>query len=173
MTPLSELRRAAEGASPGKWAAFNMVHKERGDQMTPEEIGEYVTNSVRKSQSRGDADRFLFITAHPGDGLDICLVGNGPLGPHNAHFIALANPSTILSLLDELEGARKALERISRVSEGQVWLPLAIAAREALREAVAPFKPAGSYERALKALADLDNALAPMTGENKPQKETP
>ncbi len=77
--------------SPAPWVAANMVHAERGDAMTPDEIGQYVANSVRKSIEDGGAtDRFLFITGVGDDAPDICLVGNGPRGPANARLIALA-----------------------------------------------------------------------------------
>lgn len=75
----------------GNWRAFNMVHAERGDAMTPEEIGEYVKNSVIKSiESGGSKDRFLFISTDEQDSPDICLIGNGPDGPANAVLIASA-----------------------------------------------------------------------------------
>ena len=75
--------------TPGRWLAANMVHAERGDRMTPEELGEYVANSVKRSRAEGGTDDFLFITT-PGDDVpDICHVGNGPTGPHNARAIAV------------------------------------------------------------------------------------
>lgn len=75
----------------GEWQAFNMVHADRGDAMTPEEIGEYVKNSVLKSiADGGSADRFLFISTGEEGAPDICLVGNGPNGPANAKLIAAA-----------------------------------------------------------------------------------
>lgn len=77
--------------TPGPWKAFNMVHGEHKRPMTPEEIGEYVTNSVRKSiEDGGSADRFLFISGPGEDAPDICHVGNGPRGPVNAALIASA-----------------------------------------------------------------------------------
>lgn len=104
---LAEIRALAEAATPGDWMACNMVHAERGDQMTPEEIGEYVTNSVKL----GDPDRFLFITTSGEIAPDICHIGNGPAGPANAAFIAAAKPANVLSLLDALTSTRERAER--------------------------------------------------------------
>lgn len=87
--------------TPGPWMALNMVHAERGDQMTPEEVGEYVAGCVRL----GSPDRFLFVTNEPG-APDICHIGNGPSGPANARLIAAAP--------DLLE----ALEEFSREYDG-------------------------------------------------------
>lgn len=88
----------------GNWQAFNMVHADRGDAMTPEEIGEYVKNSVLKSiEDGGSADRFLFVSSGGPDARDICLVGNGPDGPANAALIAAA--PHLLSILSELDGS--------------------------------------------------------------------
>jgi len=76
--------------TPGPWRVLNMVHAERGDAMTPEELGEYVANSVRLTiEGGGTADRFLFISTE-GDGPDLCHVGNGPRGPFNAMLMAAA-----------------------------------------------------------------------------------
>lgn len=77
--------------TPGNWRAFNMVHADRGDAMTPEEIGEYVKNSVIKSiENGGSRERFLFVSTDAPDSPDICLVGNGPDGLANAVLIAAA-----------------------------------------------------------------------------------
>lgn len=94
LAPLVELAGAirddAEKATPGPWAAYNMVHADRGDQMTPEEIGEYVCGMVKM----GDPSRFLFVSGKHDDGgdADICHIGNGQRGPANARLIvALRN----------------------------------------------------------------------------------
>lgn len=85
----------------GPWQAFNMVRDERGDAMTPDEMGEYVANSIRKSaEDGGSLDRFLFVSKSDG-GPDICHIGNGPLGPSNAHLIA-ASPELYEALEDVL-----------------------------------------------------------------------
>ena len=54
--------------------------------MTPEELGEYVCNSVKK----GTHDKFLFVSGRHADGgdADICHIGNGPCGDANARRIA-------------------------------------------------------------------------------------
>jgi hypothetical protein len=66
--------------------------------MTPEEIGEYVKNSVLKSiENGGSTTEFLFITTGA-DAPDICLVGNGPRRAFHAHLIAAA--PALLSLVE-------------------------------------------------------------------------
>lgn len=74
--------------TPGKWHAANMVHAERGDRMTPEELGAYVTANVKRSRAEGGSDNFLFVTTEGEDVPDICHVGNGPRGPFHARAIA-------------------------------------------------------------------------------------
>lgn len=84
----------------GNWTVFNMVHAERGDAMTPEEIGEYVKNNVLKSiEDGGSAERFLFISTGEENAPDIALIGNGPNGPANAALIAAA-PELLAALHD-------------------------------------------------------------------------
>jgi hypothetical protein len=91
--------------TPGEWRAFNMVHEDHGGPMTPEELGEYVKNSVIKSlEFGGSPDRFLFISTGEEDAPDICHVGNGPTGPANARLIAAAP-----NLLDALKIAAETL----------------------------------------------------------------
>jgi hypothetical protein len=100
--------------TPGPWIACNMVHAERGDAMTPEEIGEYVKNSVTRSISDGGAsDRFLFISTEGDDVPDICHVGNGPTGPANARLIAAAP-----DLLEALLGVVHTLDVHGHVDSG-------------------------------------------------------
>lgn len=87
----------------GNWCVFNMVHADSGEAMTPEEIGEYVKNSVLKSiENGGSPHRFLFVSTTDEDAPDICLVGNGPNGPANAALIAAA--PIMHAILDELNG---------------------------------------------------------------------
>lgn len=104
MTDTTKLRELLAAATPGPWEPFNMVHADTGEQMTPEEIGEYVCNAVKQ----GDPSRFLFISGkHPdGGNADICHIGNGPKGPYNSHLIvALRNEAE--ALLDRLEAAEE------------------------------------------------------------------
>jgi hypothetical protein len=107
-SPTQEAGGIAQPHTPGPWIACNMIHAERGDQMTPEELGEYVANNVRKTLEDGGFDHFLFITT-PGDGPDICHVGNGPRGPANARLIA-ASPNLLEALdPDTLEAIADAI----------------------------------------------------------------
>jgi len=77
--------------TPGPWIAYHMTHAERGDNLTPEELGEYVCNSVKKSALASGTTDFLFVSAEKPDGpADVCHVGNGPTSPANAKLIAAA-----------------------------------------------------------------------------------
>lgn len=95
-----------QGWTKGPWLALNMT-TDGGRQMTPEEIGEYVANSVRI----GVLDMFLFVSAKHDDGsaADVCLVGNGTKGPYNANLIAAA---------PDMAGAMQ--EFIDRCDRGEV-----------------------------------------------------
>lgn len=99
--------------SPGPWGIYRMT--KAGEPMTPEDIGEYVKNSVLKSAEQSGTMDFLFVSVDGPDGSsDICHVGNGPRGPHNAALIARAP-----DLLAEVEKLRKML----RVAWDYDWEP--------------------------------------------------
>lgn len=97
-----------DGYTPGPWSGHNMVHDE-GRQMTPEELGEYVCNSVKM----GDLSRFLFVSGKHDDGgdCDVCLTGNGPRGFANTALIAAAPDlrDHLAAALDEIKRFRGAL----------------------------------------------------------------
>lgn len=104
MTHTTEhLEQMLAAATPGPWSGHNMVHADHGGPMTPDEIGEYVSNSVKV----GSPDRFLFVSGKHDDGgyADICHTGNGPRGPHNTALIAAAPAITA-----ELIAARRMIE---------------------------------------------------------------
>ena len=77
--------------TPGPWKPYVMTHAERGDLMTPEELGEYVKNNVIKSAEASGTTEFVFVSADKPDGpADVCHVGNGPTRSANARLIAAA-----------------------------------------------------------------------------------
>lgn len=82
---IEAIKADREAGTEGPWSALNMVGDD-GLPMTPEQIGEYVTNSLRMA----DESRFLFVSAQCPDGgaCDVCHVGNGPRGPRNVRRIA-------------------------------------------------------------------------------------
>ena len=100
-----QLEQMLAGATPGPWNGHNMVHADHGGPMTPDEIGEYVSNSVKV----GSPDRFLFVSGKHDDGgyADICHTGNGPRGPHNTALIAAAP-----TIAAELIAARKRIAEL-------------------------------------------------------------
>ena len=109
MTPEALAAIAARNAArtQGKWLGMNMVNID-GSSMTAENIGEYVKNSVKKTAEVQKVERFLFVTLDGDNQPDICHVGNGPMGPHNAAFIAHASED-IPSLLAEVARLTAAL----------------------------------------------------------------
>lgn len=117
---------SAPAWTPGPWVACNMIHADRGDRMTPDEIGEYVAGCVRKSMEHGGSTDFLFVTTGPEGSPDICHVGNGPRGPYNARLIAAAP--------DLAEAASAALTFIDAMA---VEWGVGIDEAEALRAALA------------------------------------
>lgn len=86
MSLIEQIRADREAGTPGPWSGHNMIHADRGNQMTPDEICTYVANSVRM----GDLSRFLFVSGKHEDGgdCDVCHTGNGPRGPANTRRIA-------------------------------------------------------------------------------------
>ena len=112
---LDELEQLLKKATPGPWLAANMVHADRRDAMTADELGAYVAANVRRSiEDGGSADRFLFLTTNEDDAPDICHVGNGPNGPTNAALIAaLRNEAPrLLAAAREVERMREALREM-------------------------------------------------------------
>lgn len=91
-----------EHGTPGPWSGYNMVGID-SKPMTAEEIGEYVTNSVKMA----DSDRFLFVSGKHEDGgpADVCHTGNGPKGPYNTALISAAP-----AMADEIDRLRKQLK---------------------------------------------------------------
>ena len=107
---LPALREAVAKMTEGPWTAYRMTHHERGDDLTLEEIGKYVRNSVAKSAEKSGSSAFLFVSAEKPDGpADVCHVGNGPTSPQNAAgIVALRNAAP--ALLDEVEALRAVLD---------------------------------------------------------------
>lgn len=90
----AELRRLAEAATPGPW------------------------ESVKRSEYDG-SDYFLIQTQEERNGWEIAEIRMDV--PHeNAAFIAAANPSTILSIIDELEACRNDAERYRTYRQGMI-----------------------------------------------------
>lgn len=118
MTPEALAAIAARNAArtQGKWLGMNMVNID-GSSMTAENIGEYIKNSVKKTAEVQKVERFLFVTIDGDNQPDICHVGNGPMGPHNAAFIAHASED-IPALLAEVSRLSDALaEAEKRITE--------------------------------------------------------
>lgn len=124
---IDAIRARLHAATPWPWAAYQMVHDERGDHLTADEIGEYVKNSVVKSAGESGSMGFLFVSANkPSGPADVCHVGNGPTSPANADFIANA-PEDIATLL-------RAVDRLTQ--ERDQWQTAHTRLREALKNVV-------------------------------------
>jgi len=95
--------------TPGPWVVFRMVHDETQEPLTPEQVGEYVVNSIKKSAEESGTNDFLFVATVDKDGPDICHVGNGPRGPINAALIAKAPDmqATIQSQADKISSLER------------------------------------------------------------------
>ena len=73
------------------WRAHRIVHFETGEALTPEEIGEYVKNTVLNSAEESGTTDFLIVSCEKPDGpADICHVGNGPNAKAIAPLLAAA-----------------------------------------------------------------------------------
>lgn len=88
--------------TPGPWTVYRMVHELTQQPMSPEQVGEYVCNSVKKSAAESGTLDFLFVSCEkPSGPADVCHVGNGPTSPANARLIAAA--PELLEALKEAE----------------------------------------------------------------------
>jgi len=95
------------GHTPGPWKAYRMTNANTGELFTPDEVGEYVANTVRKSAEESGTIDFLFIGCEKDSGpADVCHVGNGPTSPANARLIAAAPEmlEALESVADQLNG---------------------------------------------------------------------
>lgn len=92
LTPetIAELRRLAEGATPGPWEAFGAVDGRRGERW----LG--VTTDMRAIESARAGDVFADQNCTRQDAL----------------FIAAANPAAVLALLDERDALAAKVERV-------------------------------------------------------------
>lgn len=129
MSLIDDIRKDREAGTPGPWLGHNMVNSD-GRPMTPDEIGEYVCNSVKM----GKPDRFLFVGAKHSDGgdCDICHTGNGPKGESNTRRIArVPEMEAALIAADELVKAMDWYDR-SGCQKSAVAI---LAARKAYNEA--------------------------------------
>ena len=131
---IAAIKARADKASGQSWQAWNMVHGDTGKPMTPDELGEYVKNTVLKSiEDGGSADQFLFVSFDGEGNSDICHVGNGPNRAANAAFIAHARTDipALIAALESSEGLlRQAIEALrtlqrqalqSSVNDGNEW----------------------------------------------------
>lgn len=77
--------------TPGPWSVFSMVDS-AGNPLTADGFAGYARATFEKSLSESGSSRFLFVSAVNADNadVDVCWVGNGPLGPRNARVIAAA-----------------------------------------------------------------------------------
>ena len=99
MLNLKALKAAAEAATPGPWDVWAETT------MTKEDAISELAFQVKHTPDQDFAGAVYLLNA---DGKCPALTGCGPRSKENADFIALANPSTILSLIErceELEGA--------------------------------------------------------------------
>ena len=96
MNMIEQIKADREAGTPGPWSGYNMVGA-GGKPLTPDEIGEYVCNSVKI----GKEGQFLFVGGKHEDGgdCDICHTGNGPRGAANTARIARV-PTLEQSILD-------------------------------------------------------------------------
>jgi hypothetical protein len=136
----NQLKQLSEVATQGEWTGHNMVHEENRP-MTPDELGEYVTNAVKLSPET----RFLFVSGkseQDGEDVDICHVGNGPKGPQNTAFIcALVNAYRAGELIpaSELDCWKQVRDAVATFEgQGESWpkhgnAPLAVTASYAMK----------------------------------------
>jgi hypothetical protein len=105
-----ELRRLAEAATPGLWH-----HATDVGQVGSVDVGDRVLAQAQQLSPRDNAQRDA-----------------------NASFIAAANPSTILALLDELEAAQRDAERYLKLCRSGRFCPSAFGNGWALQMAGEP-----------------------------------
>lgn len=118
---IEQLKILAKAATQGRWMACRMVHGERGDDLTADELGEYVKNCVAVGGERP----FLFVSVEiEGRGVDLCHIGNGPNGPNNAAFIEAVNPATVLALIDHIE--RLSAGVLAGAVRVESWVPVGL-----------------------------------------------
>lgn len=112
MVNLDELEALENAATPGPWVSYRMVHADRGNTMTPNELGEYVANSVTKSFTESGSWDFLAVIAEKQGGpADVAHVGNGPTSPDNAKLIELSR-NALPALISELRAARNIVAHV-------------------------------------------------------------
>lgn len=129
MNMIEQIKADREAGTPGPWSGHNMVGA-GGKPLTPDEIGEYVCNSVKM----GKEGQFLFVGGKHEDGgdCDICHTGNGPRGAANTARIArVPDMEAALIAADELAVLVNAVlinEKLDNFAAQQVALDAYVAA---------------------------------------------
>jgi hypothetical protein len=145
--------------TPGPWKPYVMTHADRGDLLTPEELGEYVKNSVIKSAQESGSAEFVFISADKPDGpADVCHVGNGPTRKANAYLIAAA-PDLYLAL----DALREDYERLCGDGLTDANIP------DVLRRALMALSSAEGRRAEAPAQELSTEALTPSVGDTPPK----
>lgn len=92
----AELKRLAEGATPGPWDIYGERIKGNRALAAAEALAQV-------NQTDEVSDAFWLLNA---GGKCPALTGCGPTSEANAAFIAAANPAVVLALLSEIEGLK-------------------------------------------------------------------
>lgn len=118
-----QLKHAALKAPKGKWEHFVLDKPLR-------DVPAYVEKCIDASPGQ---DFYFVLGQHPEGGeADICHVGNGPSAEALATYIASANPSVILALLECVDALK---DMLSEVEDGIATSPLTrVTARAALQK---------------------------------------
>ena len=117
-----QLKQDALKAPKGKWEHFVLDKPLR-------DVPAYVEKCIDASPGQ---DFYFVLGQHPEGGeADICHVGNGPSAEAIATYIAAANPSVILTLLECVDALK---DMLSEVEDGIATSPLTrVTARAALK----------------------------------------
>lgn len=120
MSRWDELRAAAKAATPGPWNASTAPHPD--EDVT---FAEYAQKAIRGDGSTGwvtwvptDKDGFTHLVT--------AITGDGPTSKQNAAYLAAANPSAVLALLEERDELEKLCEELAEAIYGAwswAWEP--------------------------------------------------
>lgn len=105
MTDIKELRRLAEAATQGEWKSMYTARKSN-----PSEKDKFYSVSALSPAIPGWCD------AQNIDIATICKIYDGT-DASNSEFIAAANPSAILSLLDKIDAQEKEIAELRKDAE--------------------------------------------------------
>jgi len=164
---LDELTKLEKAATPGPWTGARMVHADRCDALTHDELVEYFARTLTKSAAESGTSDFFFTRCEKADGpADVCHTGNGPTSWPNAALIAAAR-----NALPWLLRAARELDELRAIMSGDMDDFVVKAQEEAMAKLRARAEKAEARAKELEGLYARQCALTELKDDRAARAE--